>query len=277
MVFGFLAGVLAVSLGPMLPHHAESIRRTTDHFSAQPGVVGLLLAGSLAHGFASAGSDVDVMILVSDDEHQARLRNRGTCFFSRELCTYDDGYVDGKYTSLAYLAEVAARGSEPARFAFQDARVLFSRDPMLAERVGAIARYPVDEKSSRLERFQAQFEAWHWYCGQALAKGNLTLLRTVVAKLVLFGGRIVLAHNETLYPFHKWFVRVLAGVPHQPHDLIAQIDALALDPTRERIDAFAKSIREFRPWTVTHATWPAQFMADSENNWLHHAAPIEDI
>lgn len=261
----------------MLPHHTESIRRTTEHFSAQPGVLGLLLAGSLAHGFASEGSDVDVMILVSDAEHQQRQQNGGTCFFSRELCTYPDGYVDGKYTSLAYLAEVEARGSEPARFAFQDARVLFSLEPKLGERVEAIASYPVAEKESRLWRFQAQFEAWYWYCGQALNKRNLTLLRTVVGKLVLFGGRIVLAHNETLYPFHKWFLRVLAGVPHQPPGLLGQIDALATDPTRECIDAFATSIREFRPWTISHATWPAQFMADSENNWLQHPAPIDDI
>ena len=31
----------------MLPHHAETIQRTTDHFAAQPGVLGLLLGGSL--------------------------------------------------------------------------------------------------------------------------------------------------------------------------------------------------------------------------------------
>lgn len=261
----------------MLAHHAETVQRTTDHFAAQSNVIGLLLAGSLAHGFATATSDVDVMIVVSDAEHRERLQNGSTCFFSRELCTYADGYVDGKYTSLPYLADVAARGSEPARFAFQDARVLFSRDLTLAARLQSVARYPTGEKESRLWRFQAQFEAWYWYCGQGLEKRNLTLLRTAVSKLVLFGGRIVLAHNETLYPFHKWFLRVLAGVPQQPPELIPQIEVLAGNPTRERIDEFAKTIREFRPWAISHATWPAQFMADSENNWLHHPAPIDDI
>jgi hypothetical protein len=261
----------------MLPHHAETIQRTTDYFAAQSNVVGLLLAGSLAHGFATPASDVDVMILVSDAEHRERLQNAGTCFFSRELCTYPDGYVDGKYTSLAYLADVEARGSEPARFAFQHALVLFSREASLNGRLANIARYPTEEKDARLWRFQAQFEAWQWYCAQGLEKHNLTLLRTAVSKLVLFGGRIVLAHNETLYPFHKWFLRVLANVPLQPAGLITQIEALATDPTRERIEEFAKSIREFRPWKISHAKWPAQFMADSENNWLHHPAPVDDI
>lgn len=261
----------------MSPHHAATLQRTTDYFAAQPGVIGLLLAGSLAHGFATETSDVDVMIVVSDAEHRERLQNGTTCFFSRELCTYDGGYVDGKYTSLAYLDEVEARGSEPARYAFQDARVLFARDASLANRLLGIARYPVEDKAARLWRFQAQFEAWYWYCGQALEKRNLTLLRTAVGKLVLFGGRIVLAHNETLYPFHKWFLRVLAAVPQQPPGLMAQVEALALDPTRERIDTFAESIRGFREWKISHATWPAQFMADSENNWLHHPPPVDDI
>ena len=133
-------------------------------------VIGLLLAGSLAHGYATPESDVDVMIVVSDAEHQKRIKEGGTCFFSRELCTYPEGYVDGKYTSLAYLDEVEQRGSEPARFAFQDARVLFTRDPSLTGRLQGIARYPVEEKAARLWRFQAQFEAWYWYCSQALAK-----------------------------------------------------------------------------------------------------------
>lgn len=261
----------------MLPHHAVTVQRTTDYFSEQRGVIGLLLAGSLAHGFAAPDSDVDVMIVVSDAEHQTRLREGTTCFFNRELCTYPDGYIDGKYTSLAYLEEVEQHGSEPARYAFQDARVLFTRDSTLPERVQAIARYPVEEKATRLWRFQAQFEAWYWYCGQALAKQNLTLLRTAVGKLILFGGRIVLAHNETLYPFHKWFLRVLAAVPHQPPGLLDQIQTLSLAPDRVSIDQFAASIRTFRTWEISHATWPAQFMADSENNWLHHPPPVDDI
>ena len=103
----------------MLPHHAETIRRTREFFAKDPKVVGLLLAGSLAHGYQSAESDVDVMIVVSDEEHRDRMRPGGTCFFSRELCTYEAGYVDGKYTSTGFLREVAAKGSGP--------RVLLSR------------------------------------------------------------------------------------------------------------------------------------------------------
>ncbi|ACB75452.1 nucleotidyltransferase domain-containing protein [Opitutus terrae] len=261
----------------MLPHHAETIRRTTEHFAADPAVVGLLLGGSLAHGFANADSDVDVMIVVSDEDHRERTRTGRTCFFSRELCTYAAGYVDGKYTSLAFLEQVRDKGSEPARFAFKDAQVLFSRSPTLAPLLAEAARYPTADKASRLWRFQAQFEAWFWFTGEALKRQNLPLLRTAVSKLTLFGGRIVLAHNELLYPFHKWFLRVLESAPEKPAGLLAQIERLAADPTAAAIEEFARSIREFRPWEISHATWPAQFMEDSEVNWLRQPAPVDDL
>lgn len=261
----------------MLPHHVETLRRTTEYFANDSGVIALLLGGSLAHGFGSAASDVDVMMVVSDEDHQRRMREGATCFFSRELCTYADGYVDGKYTSTGFMRQVRDRGSEPARFAFQDARVLFCRNPDLPPLLEEIARYPIEEKANRLWRFQAQFEAWFWYSGEALKRDNFTLLRTAVAKLTLFGGRIVLAHNELLYPYHKWFLRVLERAPEKPTSLLSLIEQLARAPDRATIDAFGECIRGFRTWEIGHATWPAQFMADSELNWLNKAPPVDDL
>lgn len=261
----------------MSPHQALAVQRLTDHFSAQPGIIGVLLVGALARGFATADSEIELLIVVSDAEHRERRRTGTARFFGQELPGAPGLRFDGGITSLAYLDEVDEHGSEPARAVFQDARVLFSRDPSLLNRVRGIARYPAREREARLRRFAAQFEAWERIAGQALDDRNLTLLRAAVAKLVLFGGRIVLAHNQALYPSHRWFLRALTTVPQQPPGLVAQIEALALDPTRERIDEFAAAIRAFRPWPVTEATWPAQFQADAEDTWLHHPPAIEEI
>lgn len=260
----------------MSPQQEASLARVTEHFSRDPEVLGLILGGSLAHGYASPSSDIDVMIVVSEDNLRDRLGGHRTCYYNRELCTYPEGYVDGKYTSEAFIERVAQRGSEPARFAFQDARVLFSLRPTLAPALTRAGSYPADEQAPKLRRFEAQFEAWYWYTGEALKRGNLPLLRTAVSKLSLFGGRIVLAHNQRLYPYHKWFLRVLADCPEKPANLLASIESLAQEPTRESIDLFAQAIRSFRPWQASHATWPAQFMQDSELNWMDHPAPVDD-
>jgi len=261
----------------MLAHHQQSIANVTRYFEAQPDVLALLLGGSLAHEFAGPASDVDVMIVVSDEVYAERLARGQVHFFNRELCTYPEGYVDGKYLSQGFLEQVRARGSEPARFAFQDAQVLLARPDGLPRLLGEIARYPAAEKAERLQRFYAQFQAWHWYTGEALKQHNPYLLSVAVSKLALFGGRLILAHNERLYPYHKWFLRVLDGAPDRPAGLCELIEALTARPSGELAEQLFSLVDGFQAWPAPPAGWPTQFMVDSELNWVGGPAPIDDI
>jgi hypothetical protein len=261
----------------MHPHHSQSIQNVKDYFQGDPEVQALLLSGSIAHGFESAASDVDIMIFVSDEDYQKRYQSGRIHFFNRDLCSYEGGYVDGKYLSLSFVKQVLEKGSEPARFAFEGSRVLFSRVDGFAEDVCRIAEYPLAQKAEQIKRFYAQFEAWHWYCGEALAKGNLYLLGTSVSKMILFGGRLILAHNEMLYPYHKWFLRVLETAPDKPSGLLAHIQSLAEAPTAQNIEAFYENVKAFQPWSDDPYSWPAQFMLDSEWNWMEGRTPVDDL
>src|SRR5882672_1905944 len=111
----------------MYPHHEASIANVIRHFEKLPEVEALLLAGSIAHGLATPTSDVDVLILLTKEAHAERVQAGQLTFFTHELSTYPEGYVDGKFIRYAFLKQVADSGSEPARFAFADAKVLFSR------------------------------------------------------------------------------------------------------------------------------------------------------
>jgi hypothetical protein len=263
-------------IGPMRPHHEESIRNTVDYFRQLPEVEALLLGGSIAHGLAGPASDVDVMILVSDEHHAERRRTGRLTFFNRELCTYPEGFVDGKYVRMAFLEQVAERGSEPARFAFQDARVLFSQVDGLERVLADIVRYPSGDKVDRMRRFHAQLDAWLWYSNEALRLDNRHLLSVSLGRLVLFGGRLILAHNEVLYPYHKWFLEVLKGVEERPPDLLDRIRELHEEPSPETVAAFYETVRDFRDWPK-QAVWADQFILDSELNWLTGPAPIDDL
>src|SRR5215217_5260475 len=183
----------------MIPHHRQSLQNVKEYFQRDPEVLALLLSGSIAHGFQSATSDVDIMIFVSKQDDQKRFQTEQLHLFNRELCTYEGGYVDGKYLGIDFVKQVLEKGSEPARFAFEGGQVLFSRVEGFEADICKIAQYPLSEKTDRIKRFYAQFEAWHCYCSEALAKGNRYLLGTSVSKLILFGGRLILAHNELLY------------------------------------------------------------------------------
>jgi len=176
-----------------------------------------------------------------------------------------------------FVKQVLAKGSEPARFAFEGSQVLFSRVEGFAEAICQIAEYPASEKMERIKRFYAQFEAWHWYCGEALSRGNQYLLGTAVSKLILFGGRLILAHNEMLYPYHKWFLRVLGNAKDKPTDLMACIQTLTESPNAETIEAFYEKVKTFQPWSEDPYHWPVQFLFDSELNWLDGKTPVDDL
>lgn len=261
----------------MYPHHCESIERVRAYFEAIPSVQALLLGGSLAHGFESSTSDVDIMIIVPEEEYQERLRTEQMAFYNRELCTYPEGYVDGKHLSIAFLRNVAQQGSEPARFAFAGSRVLFSRVEGLDELLQQITRYPVAQKVYRINRFFAQFEAWNWYAHEALRLNNRYLLGVSVQKLALFGGRMVLAHNEMLYPYHKWFLRVLEGAPSKPADLVTRLREMVDQPGEQTVVAFYDCVRNYRTWEAAETGWPNQFVLDSELNWVHGMPPVDDL
>jgi hypothetical protein len=261
----------------MYPHHIQSIQNVTEYFQREPEVLALLLGGSIAHGFESPNSDVDIMILVSDADHRKRLEENRVHFFNLDLCTYEGGYVDGKYINPAFVEQVKQKGSEPARFAFAGSRVLFSRIDGLDAQIRKAAEYPAAGKDERIRKFYAQFEVWHWYCQEALRLKNQYLLGTSVSKFILFSGRLILAQNELLYPYHKWFLRVLEQADDKPEGLLDSIRELNTFPSSRTVEALYEKVKEFQPWIDGEFDWPTQFMLDSELSWVDGKTPVDDL
>src|SRR5215208_5027345 len=126
----------------MYPHHTQTIQNVTDYFQQDPEVLALLLSGSIAHGFESPTSDVDIMIFLSEDNYQKRFQTGQITFFNTDLSTYEGGYVDGKYLSLNFVRQVMEKGSEPARFAFEGGRILFSKVQGFENDICRVVEYP---------------------------------------------------------------------------------------------------------------------------------------
>ena len=107
----------------MYKHHEESINNMIDYFKRQ-GAIALILGGSVAKGTARADSDLDGIVILTEEEYQCKEKNHTTTETVNGLCTYEGGYFDIKYMTKQYLKELAKKGSEPARNAFCQARIL---------------------------------------------------------------------------------------------------------------------------------------------------------
>lgn len=274
---------LDVVLEDLHPHHAATAANLVRELADDPDVLGVVLGGSIAHGFATPASDVDVTIVVTP-ERLARQQAAGRLHHvlvhgASDVVTYAGGYVDGKYVDLDGLRLVAERGSDPSRYAFVGARVLLSRVDSLAELIAEITRYPQAEQASRVERFTAQLLAWRWYLGQGVEKGDPYLTTLGAAKVALFACRLVLAQTATLYPHHKWLMRVTEGVAHKPADLVPRLRELVAAPSVGAADAVVADLLDFYgiDREAADAAWPTHFIRDSETAWITGTAAIDEI
>ncbi|MBN2305711.1 MAG: nucleotidyltransferase domain-containing protein, partial [Anaerolineae bacterium] len=152
----------------MLPHHQHTIDRVTEYFRNDPAFPALIIAGSLVKGWGRPDSDVDIMLVATDEEFRRRRESKTLTYFNnQDFCDYEGGYVDGKIIDLEFLQDVAGRGSEPARAAFMGAYLAYSEIPGLDDLLARIPVYPEAEREQKLRSFYAQVQALQWYVGEA--------------------------------------------------------------------------------------------------------------
>lgn len=261
----------------MEKHHQESIEKFVAIYKTDPAILAILLGGSLAHGFANPDADIDVCLLVDSEEFQKRKAANKLAFSLWDVCTYEHGYVDCKVVDLALLTRIARRGSDPARYAFKDNVILYSRVDNLETLLSEVTHYPKEQQVERRKRFAAQLLAWKWYYSEGLKKRNKYLVFLALQKIVLFASRIVLNENELLYPYHKWLLRVVGTADKKPEGFLAKVDELFDGHTLENVNRFCQEILAFIDFTEQTIDWPNYFMKDSEQNWIEHEPPIDDL
>lgn len=232
----------------MFEHHRAAIAAVTKELSAWDDVIGVIIYGSVAHGFAMENSDVDVKIVCTDALFSAKEHAGDIGYFDRGATDYEGGFVDGEFTTIAHIKRVAAAGSEPARYDFQDAIVTFDRLGGLEDLVRQAARYPVEQKQKKMMRFYAQLSAWKLHYYEALRRDNRYLAHLSALQFALYAGRLFLAYNETLFPWHKWFLQVLSVVPQKPAGLMRCMNALIDQKRAEDIERLYNMVVEFTQW-----------------------------
>lgn len=261
----------------MRPHHELAIRKLAEHFAQQEGYLAVIAGGSVAKGVESEYADIDAMLVVTDEEYERRKASNNLTYFSMEFCDYPGGYVDGKIIDLGYLRAAAERGNEATRAAFTGAIVAWSALPEIGELVKRIPVYQKHKQRDKMRSFYAQFEAAYWYLGEALKRGDRYLLLHAASDLVLYGGRLVLAHNEILYPYHKLFLGELARAPEKPEGLMESIQRLLEEPDAESARAFHDAVWGFRQWADPPEPWNLRFIHDTELAWLDGKPYVGDV
>lgn len=262
-----------------LPEHVrEPQRRTVEWLRSRcaddPRIRALVVIGSTARGEALAGSDVDcAFVLERDDREERALRGeRGTHGGP------SDGRVEfgGNFTDIEVLRATAERGPEPARFAFTDAIVAFSRIADLTSVLSRIPVYPEAEREEKMKSFVSQLPVHLAYLKHAVYAKKEWLLAQTAVELVLFGGRLILAENRILYPNRKQFMAALERAPRKPEGFVDLARELSAHPTIPLAQRFYDSVMSFADWPVPAEGHWSRFGQDRETNWLTGRAALAE-
>ena len=259
------------------PQHARAIERLKGLYENDPRYLALIIGGSVAKGTEREDSDVDVFLVTTGEEYARCRREHTITFFTLELTDYEGGYVEGKYIDLDFLRDVAERGSEPARFAFTGSWTVFSHLPEIDDLIRRIPVYPEESRQHRIESFFAQVVGWRWFGDEADRRKDPYLWAQVASEMSLFGGRLILAHNRILYPYHKWFTTYLEKAGDKPADFMDKMNAMLTAPSKETVNAFYECVIGFRDWGVSRDIWVSRFVEEREWNWRDMRPPIHDI
>lgn len=79
----------------MYDHHRRVIERLHQRHAPDPDHLALIVIGSVARDDAREDSDVDCILVVSDEAYARRQAVSETAFSADDLCDYPDGHAGG--------------------------------------------------------------------------------------------------------------------------------------------------------------------------------------
>ena len=221
----------------MYPHHRESLEIMKKHFEEQGNVIALIFGGSVAKGCERPDSDLDCMVVLSEEDYAKREREHTTAETIGGLCTYEGGYFDVKYMAKSFLQDAADHGSKPARNAFDKAQVLFTRDSEIPEIVSHIAVFQREEKADKLLSFFADLWLNYYYFLKSCPLDGYMRLHAV-NEVIYSVYRITLQEQEILFPSNRRLQEFVAAVSSEAKRLTDLGDRLAQTQQVEDADAF---------------------------------------
>jgi hypothetical protein len=130
-----------------------------------------------------------------------------------------------------------------------------------------------------MRSFYSLLSAFNWYVSEAEKRNDRYLLIRSAAELVLYGGRLILAYNKILYPYHKWFMCELKNAPRKPDNVIELAEKLLKCPSGDNGKLFFDCIMNYTEWEkiIGHLDPFDRFMDDVEWSWRNTRPSIRDL
>ena len=260
----------------MLEHHRRSIDKLIEYFKDTDGLIAIILGGSVMKGNARPDSDIDAMIVVTEEKYaEQRAKNRLAEVITGH-CTYPGGYFDIKYKTKDILQQCAERASEPTRNAYVHAKVALTRDPEITELVNRIAAYPERERADKIRCFNADLALNRGYFLQCVPQENTYMRAHLAQEIVYSVYRLILAENRVLFPCNRRLEEAVTACKHRPENILVLGAAFLQNICTKTCDAFVDTFlaQTDLPLTFDVSENCSQYVRFYEDWWKEKNAPF---
>ena len=252
----------------MYQHHADSLKIMVEHFQQKEEAIALIFGGSVAKGMERPDSDLDGMVIISEEDYAKRAARGELSETITGKCTYEGGYFDMKYLTKAYIKAAAEHGSEPTRNAFLCAKVMFSSDPEIEEIVNRIGVFQEGESDDKMLSFFSDLSLNYYYFWKACKPEGY--MRVHTADEILYSVyRMILQQNKVLFPSNRRLEQTVESVEQKPENIVALGRKFAENMSDENCDAFVNAFFGWNQYPFPESLEPVmtRYQADFETWW----------
>ena len=262
----------------MYRHHIESAQKLREYFEGKEGVIAVVLDGSTVKGNARPDSDIDAIVVVTEEKYAELSAQNRLAEVITGHCTYEGGYFDVKYKTKAILVRAAEHASEPTRNAYVKAQVLCTTDAEIPALVAAIGRYPEHTVAEKIKCFCANLQLNRGYFLHIVPEDNCYMRAHLAREIVYSVYRLILIENRALFPCNRRLEETVRACKKRPDNILELGSAFLKDITVERCEAFVQAFwqQSALPLNDDVSENCSQYVKYYEDWWLEEAPPFPD-
>lgn len=230
----------------MYRHHIESIEKLKEYYIGRDGVIAIILDGSIVRGQERMDSDIDAIVVLTEEEYEKKKRENSLAEIVKGYCTYEGGYFDVKYKTKRFLELAARYGSEPTRNSLIGARTIYTLDeeiPAIVERIGVFQQ---DERQKKLDVLYANLIYNQGYFMACLKEDDCYMKLHTASELIYSVYRMILEENGVLFPCNRRLEQAVLSCERKPEGIVELARQLETHICVETGNKFAEA---FLQWT----------------------------
>jgi predicted nucleotidyltransferase len=202
----------------MNKNQEDTINQLIKQATKDESILGLILCGSVAKGTETDRSDIDVFVVVTDERFDKEKETKnyfwGTDFDSEEF----NVEVDGKIIPKDFLSKVWQFGNECVKGTLYHSKVIYSRDTDIEKLLENKYSISIEQKNVNVKKFYSLMKSCRFSADDDLE--NILFVNKCIYDTVFYACRLVLAHNDILYPCVKNLHKALKQCKDLPDNFI---------------------------------------------------------